>query len=127
MNMNKVSFAFFIIFSLAINFAFFLGDIDNPEHHSSYELFVAIVVSLIATVLKFGERSQIGATLLATSLVADLCLICAALVWGISVHVLHLAMTPETMSSIVSLSGAALIANIISVILLVLETMTMRR
>jgi len=127
MNMNKVSFAFFIIFSLSINFAFFLGDIDNPDHHSSYELFVAIVVNLIATVLKFGERSQIGAILLATSLVADLCLISAAVVWGVTIHVFHLPMVPEVMSSIVSLSGAALIANLVSVTLLVLETVTMRR
>ena len=32
----------------------------------------ALVVSLIATIMKFGDRSQMGAVLLATSLVADL-------------------------------------------------------
>ena len=44
------------------------------------------MVSLIATVLKFGDRTQIGAVHLATSLVADLQLVCAALVWGYAAH-----------------------------------------
>jgi len=127
MNMNKLSFAFFIILSLSINVAFFVGDIDNPDHHSAYELFVAIVVSLIATVLKFGEHSQIGAMLLATSLAADLCLISAAIVWGAAVHVLDVGLTPEMMASIVSLSGGALVANLVSVALLMLETVVVRR
>ncbi len=41
-----------------------------------------MVASLIATVLKFGDRTQLGAVHLATSLVADFQLIAAALVWG---------------------------------------------
>ena len=40
------------------------------------------MVNLIATVLKFGDRTQIGAVHLATSLVADLQLIAAALCCG---------------------------------------------
>ena len=39
----------------------------------------------------------------------------------------HLAMNAETMSTIVSLSGGALIANFISVILLVSETLRQTR
>ena len=50
---------------------------------TAYELFAAVVVNLIATVLKFGDRTQIGAVHLATSLVADLQLIAAALVVGL--------------------------------------------
>ena len=46
-----------------------------------------MVVNLIATVLKFGDRTQIGAVHLATSLVADLQLISAALVWGYASYV----------------------------------------
>ena len=72
MHPEKVVFAFFIVFAFTINFAFFVGEISDPDHHHVYELFAAIVVNLVATVLKFGERSQIGAVLLATSLVADL-------------------------------------------------------
>ena len=85
MNLEKVVFAFFILLAATLNFGFFIGDIANPELHSVYELFAAIVVSMIATVLKFGDRTQIGAIHLATSLVADLQLIAAALTWAIAV------------------------------------------
>jgi hypothetical protein len=37
---------------------------------------------LIATILKFGDRTQIGAIHLATSLVADIQLIAAAIIWA---------------------------------------------
>jgi len=127
MNFEKVSFAFFIVFALTLNFGFFIGEIDNPEHHHVYELFAAIVISLIATVFKLGDRSQIGAVLLATSLVADIHLIGAAIIWGVAEHITDAGVTPEMMSTIVSVSGGALIANITSVILLVVETVVHRR
>jgi len=127
MSFEKVAFAFFIVLALTLNFGFFLGDIDVPAHHNVYELFAAIVVSLIATIMKFGDRSQIGSYLLATSLVADVQLIIAALIWGISVYGLSQPITPEYMSSIVSLSGGALLANVTSVVLLVLEASRVRR
>ena len=81
MNLEKVVFGFFVLLAATLNFGFFIGDIGDPALHNVYELFAAIVVSLIATVLKFGDRTQIGAVHLATSLVADLQLISAALVW----------------------------------------------
>jgi hypothetical protein len=126
-NLEKVVFAFFIVFALTLNFGFFIGDIANPVHHSVYELFAAIVVSLIATVLKFGDRTHLGAVLLATSLVADLQLIVAAIVWAIADHVTEGGLTPHVMAVIVSLSGGALLANVTSVVLLVAETMAVRR
>ena len=127
MNLEKVIFGIFILLALTLNFGFFLGEIDNPEHHNVYELFAAIIVSLIATVLKFGERTQIGAVLLASSLVADLQLITAAVVWAVAVHVLDVGLTPAVMASIVSLSGGALLANAVSTILLTVETVTLHR
>ncbi len=127
MNLEKVIFAFFIVLALTLNFGFFLGDIDNPVHHNVYELYAAIVVSLIATVLKFGDRSHIGAVLLATSLVADLQLIAAALVWGIVENMTDTGMTPHAMAAIISLSGGAVLANVTSVVLLVTETVMVRR
>lgn len=127
MNFEKVVFGFFIVLALTMNFGFFIGDIDNPVHHNVYELFAALVISLIATVLKFGERTQIGAVLLATSLVADLQLIAAAIVWAGAVYITEVGLSPHVMSSIVSLSGGALLANITSVVLLIIETVTMRR
>ena len=127
MNLEKVIFAFFIVLALTLNFGFFIGDIANPVHHNVYELFAAIVVSLIATILKFGDRTHIGAVLLATSLVADLQLIVAAIVWGYVEHVSVTGMTPHAMAAIVSLSGGAVLANVTSVILLVTETVMVRR
>lgn len=127
MNIEKVIFSFFIVLALTLNFGFFLGDIDNPAHHNVYELYAAIVVNLIATVLKFGERTQIGAVLLATSLVADLQLIAAALFWTIAAQTTGDGLTPSTMAGIVALSGGALLANIISVVLLIVDIATLRR
>ncbi|MGB5260505.1 MAG: DUF6394 family protein [Gammaproteobacteria bacterium] len=127
MNLEKVVFAFFIVLSLTLNFGFFIGELDNPNHHNIYELFAALVVSLIATIMKFGDRAHIGAVLLATSLVADLQLIAAVIVWTVAEHGTGTGLTPMMMSSIVSLSGGALLANIISVIILVTETVMFRR
>ena len=127
MNLEKVVFSFFIVLALTLNFGFFLGDIDNPDHHNLYELFAAIVVNLIATVLKFGERTQLGTMLLATSLVADLELIAAALVWAVAVHVTGTGLTPANMAVVVSLAGGALLANAVSVVLLVVEAAALRR
>lgn len=127
MNPEKVVFGFFIVLALTLNFGFFVGEIDNPDHHHVYELFAVVVVNLIATLLKFGDRTQMGAVLLATSLVAVLQLLAAALIWAVVEHTTGDGMTPAMMASIVSLSGGAMLANVISVVLLVIETVMLRR
>jgi hypothetical protein len=127
MNLEKVIFAFFIVFAATLNFGFFIGDIGRPELHNVYELFAAIVVNIIATIIKFGDRTQIGAVLLSTSLVADIQLVAAAVVWTFAVHVTGAGMTPEITASVVSLSGGALLANVVSLIMLIVETVMMRR
>ena len=127
MNLEKVVFGFFVLFAATLNFGFFIGDIDDPAVHNSYELYAAVVVNLIATVLKFGDRTQIGAVHLATSLVADLQLISAALLWGYASYVSTEGLTREMTASVVSLSGGALMANVVSVILLVVETVSFHR
>jgi hypothetical protein len=127
MNFEKVMFAFFIVLALTLNFGFFLGDIDNPDHHHAMELGAALAVSLIATVIKFGDRSQMGAVLLATSLVADLQLLIASFIWAYSAYATDAGVTGEIVASIVSLSGGALLANLVSVTILVAETITIRR
>ena len=124
MNLEKVIFGFFILLALTLNFGFFIGDIDNPHHHHAYELYVAIVVNLIATVLKFGDRTHIGAIHLATSLVADLQLIAAAILWAAAGTN---GDDPSVIVSVVSLSGGALLANITSVVLLIAETIQIKR
>ncbi|MFT6437247.1 MAG: hypothetical protein ACJAVI_005321 [Candidatus Azotimanducaceae bacterium] len=127
MNLEKVVFAFTIILALTLNFGFFLGDIDNPAHHNPYELYAAIFVNAVATILKLGDRSHMGAVLLASSLVADIQLFLAASVWGYANYVTELGLEPSTMASIVSLAGGAVIANMISVALLAIETVMLRR
>lgn len=127
MNLEKVVFGFFIVLAATLNFGFFIGDIDNPAHHNIYELFAAVVVNLVATILKLGDRTQIGAVHLSTSLVADLQLLAATMVWGYAAHVAQTGMTPEVTTSIVSLSGGALIANVVSVVILIAETIMQRR
>lgn len=127
MNLEKVIFGFFIVLAATLNFGFFIGDIERPELHHVYELAAALVVSLIATALKFGDRTQIGAIHLSTSLVADLQLIAAALTWGVADHVTGTGMTASVTSSVVSLSGGALLANIVSVVILIVETVMLRR
>jgi hypothetical protein len=124
---EKIVFAFFIVLALTLNFGFLMGDVDNPAHHNVYELFAAIVVSFIATILKFGDRTHIGAVFLATSLVADLQLMSAAIIWGLAEHLADTGISGDTMVVVVSLSGGALLANITSVVLLVAETLTARR
>jgi len=127
MNTEKVIFAFFIILAATLNFGFFLGEIHDANHHNVYELFAALVISLIATVMKLGDRTHLGAVLLATSLVADLQLIIATLLWGYASNISEAGLTEELIASVVSMSGGALMANVISVVLLVVETITVRR
>ena len=127
MSLEKVIFGFFVLLAATLNFGFFIGDISDAALHNEYELFAAVVVNLIATVLKFGDRTQIGAVHLATSLVADLQLIAATITWVYATQVSGAGMTPENTASVVSLSGGALLANLVSVALLVIETTTFRR
>ena len=127
MSFEKVAFGFFIILALTLNVAFVLGEIDNPEHHSVWLLFMAIVVNLFATLLKLGDRSQIGALLLATALVADLQLIASASVWTIAVHGVKVGLSTSVIVGVVSLAVGALVANVISVTMIVADTLMLRR
>ena len=127
MNLEKVIFGFFVLLAATLNFGFFIGDISNPDVHNIYELFAALAVSLIATVLKFGDRTQIGAVHLATSLVADLQLIAAVVVWVWAEEISAAGTTVGSTASVVSLSGGALLANLVSVVLLVVETVSFQR
>jgi Family of unknown function (DUF6394) len=127
MNLEKVVFGFFVLLAATLNFGFFIGDLGAPELHNVYELFAAVVVNLIATVLKFGDRTQIGAVHLATSLVASLQLIAATVVWAYATNVAPDGLTSENTASMVSLSGGALFANVVSVVLLVVETVSFQR
>ena len=125
MNLDKVISGFFIILAMTLNFGFFYGEVNSLESHSKYELFAAIIINLIATILKLGDRTQLGSVLLATSLVADIQLIAAASVWTICTYAY--TMDAQIMGTIVSLSGGALLANLTSVALYVGDTLKSKR
>lgn len=127
MNLEKVIFGFFIILALTLNFGFVMGDIDDPGHHDIIEFFLVVVVNIIATGLKLGDRSQLGALLLATSLVAVLQLIAASVVWAFAAHVSVDGVTASSVAIIVSLAGGAMVANIISVTIIVADALMLRR
>ncbi len=125
MNLDKVISGFFIILAMTLNFGFFYGDISNLEFHSKYELFAALVVNIIATTLKIGDKTQLGSVLLATSLVADIQLIASATIWTVATYAY--SVDAEISSVIISLSGGALMANIISVLLYIGDTLKSKR
>ena len=127
MNLEKVVFGFFVLLAATLNFGYVTGDIGNPEHHNVLELYAAVVVNIIATILKFGDRTQIGAIHLATSLVATIQLIAAAMAWIWYTQIVVEPMTMHSMSSVVSLALGALLANVVSVVLMIIETANFRR
>ncbi len=126
MNMNKIISGFWFILAMTLNFGFFYGDPTKIAQHSAYELFAAIVINLIATSYKLGDKTQLGAVLLATSLVADIQLISAAIVWAVSLYGFK-DFNVTVAVSIVSLSGGALLANLVSVILFIGDTLKSKR
>ncbi len=126
MNLQKVISGFFIIFAMTLNYGFFYGNPTILIEHSKYELFAAIVINLIATVLKFGDKTQVGSVLLATSLVADIQLIISASLWSYGLYALG-HMDEEITTAIISFSGGALLANITSVVIFVGDTLKSKR
>ena len=110
---------------MTVNFWFFYGDINSLVTHSKYELIAAIIVNLIATILKLGDKTQVGSVLLATSLVANIQLIAAACVWTMVAYVCTI--NSEVIAMIISLSGGALLANIISVTLYIGDRLKSKR
>ena len=127
MNLEKVVFGFFVLLSATLNFGFFVGDISDPALHNPLELFLAVIVNLIATVLKLGDRTQLGAVHLSTSLVALLQLLGASAYWIWATQVSATGLDAHATASVVSLSAGALLANVVSVTLLVIETASFRR
>lgn len=125
MNLDKVISGFFFILAMTLNFGFFYGDLGDLELHSKYELFAALVVNIIATTLKIGDKTQLGSVLLATSLVADIQLIASATIWTIAAYAYSI--DREVTSIIISLSGGALLANITSVLLYIGDTLKSKR
>ncbi|MCP4286927.1 MAG: hypothetical protein GY792_21195 [Gammaproteobacteria bacterium] len=127
MNLEKVIFGFFIILALTLNVGFVVGEISNPGHHSVWMLFFALLVSMATTLLKIGDRTQIGAIFLSASLVASLQLIIATTAWAVGEGGMDTPPSQEQMVTIISLASGALVANVVSVLMLVTDTLMSRR
>ncbi|GAA1033053.1 hypothetical protein GCM10009557_33540 [Virgisporangium ochraceum] len=127
MNLGKVIFAFVVMLAATLNAGFFVGDLGDPTVHHVSGLFAAVVVNMVATLMKLGDRTQFGATHLATSLVADLQLVAAVVCWVYAAQFSPDGLTRGMTAVVVSLSGGALLANVASVTLLVVETVRYKR
>ncbi|EDP75038.1 DUF6394 family protein [Hydrogenivirga sp. 128-5-R1-1] len=104
MRYKKIITDFFILMALTTNISF----ITSPN---SYELVVTVATNLAATILKIGEGRVLSTEMLASSLVADLHLIPALFLY-------HMGDPQEAMG----LAQGALAANVISVIISIIET-----
>ena len=80
-------------------------------YSNGYELIIAVSMNLIATTLKLGARRTTGAMTMAASLVADFHLIPA--LWAFYYL--------DNMELSVALAWGAVVANVVSVILLIIE------
>lgn len=126
MNLERVVFGFFIILTLSLNFAFVSGGFETPAHHNVWILTLAIIANLVAIGLKLGDRSQTGALLLASGLVAGLLLITARVVWIIADSG-GSGPPPGGIADIVSIAKGALVANFFATVILVGDTLLSRR
>jgi len=105
MDWGKVIYIFFSLMSLTTT-AGFLYD------HNAVALFIAASVNIISTILKIGVRNLLAAELLASSLVADLHLIPAFIVYTFT----------DNVSLAIGLAIGAVVANLFSVALALIES-----
>lgn len=127
MNFERVVFGFFVILTLSLNYAFVAGGLEAPAHHNVWILTLTIIANLVAVGLKLGDRSQTGALLLASGLVAGLLLITARVVWIVAEPGGGGGPGPGEMADIVSIATGALVANIVATVILVGDTLLSRR
>ncbi|MFV0480911.1 MAG: DUF6394 family protein [Campylobacteraceae bacterium] len=104
MDWGKVIYIFFALMSLTTTAGFLY-------EHNVIALFVAASVNLISTFIKIGVRNILSAELFASSLVADLHLIPAFIIMTVG----------GNMTMVIALAIGAIIANIFSLALVVVE------
>ncbi len=121
MDRRRVLFGSLVVLAASLNLSFFVGDLSDPALHDSRVLFGALVVSLLATALEFGERSQAGAVQFAANVVVDLQLLAAACVWAYAGRSFEDGFLGQVSDEVLSLSGGALLGNVVSVVLLVVR------
>ena len=108
MNWGKVFYIFFALMSLTTSVAFIF-------EHSATALFAASSINFISSILKLGVRNLLAAELLAGSLVADLHLIPAFIIFQFGDVGTHEAL-------VIGLVTGAIIANIYTLIISIVES-----
>ena len=105
MNWGKVTYIFFSLMSLTTSAGFLYED-------TAIALFLAASVNIISTILKIGVRNLLSAELLASSLVADLHLVPAFIVYAFY----------NNIELSIGLAIGAVVANIYSLALSLIES-----
>ncbi|MDE7173920.1 MAG: hypothetical protein K2N54_09100 [Helicobacter sp.] len=105
MDWGKVVFVFFSLMSLTSTAGYLY-------EQTSIMLFIAASVNIISTILKIGVRNTLAAEMLASSLVADLHLVPAFI----------FEQTFNSTAHATSLAIGALVANLFSVVLIVIDS-----
>ena len=105
MDWGKVTYIFFSLMSLTTTAGFLYED-------TAVALFIAAGVNVISTILKIGIRNLLAAELLASSLVADLHLIPAFIVYTFT----------DNIKLAIGLAIGAVVANTFSVALALIES-----
>jgi hypothetical protein len=105
MDWGKVTYIFFSLMSLTTTAGFLYED-------TAVALFIAAGVNVISTILKIGIRNLLAAELLASSLVADLHLIPAFIVYTFT----------NNINVAIGLAIGAIVANVYSVALVLIES-----
>ena len=108
MNWGKVFYIFFALMSLTTSVAFIF-------EHSATALFAASSINFISSILKLGVRNLLAAELLAGSLVADLYLIPAFIIYQFGDAGAHEAL-------VIGLVSGAIIANVYTLIISIVES-----
>lgn len=127
MNLKEMIFAVFVLLSATLNLSFFIGDLSDPAIHSVYQLFAVVVINFLATAMKLGDHTHVGAFHLAALLVADLQLVVAIVWWAYATNISSEGLSGPATAVVVSLSGGAALANLVSVILLVVDSVSSQR
>jgi len=105
MDWGKVIYIFFSLMSLTTTAGFLY-------EQNEIALFLAAGVNVISTILKIGVRNLLAAELLASSLVADLHLIPAFIVFTFT----------DNASLAIALAIGAVVANLYSIVLALIES-----
>ena len=78
-------------------------------------------MNLAATMPKLGDRTHFGAVRIAANFVADLQIMASALTWAYAGRAAGDGLIGQVSEEVLLLSGGALLANVVSVVLLVVR------